>query len=107
MKVDSPKDILSEAPTRVNTLSTNPIFADSAGTKLPICAKITIRAVCRKRADLPAILGPVIIIICWLLLLRVILFEIYSSPGGSCFSITGWRPSLISISSPSFILGRI
>ena len=65
MKVDSPLDKLSEAPTRVNTLSTKPILAESAGTKEPIWANKTIKAVCRKSADFPAILGPVIIMICW------------------------------------------
>ena len=36
IKVDSPNEILSEAPTRVNILSTKPILALSAGTKQPI-----------------------------------------------------------------------
>ena len=36
MNVDSPDDMLSEAPTRVKILSTMPIFADVAGTKLPM-----------------------------------------------------------------------
>ena len=47
MKVDWPEARSSEAPTRVNTLSTMPISALSAGTKLPICAISTISAVCR------------------------------------------------------------
>ncbi len=64
MKVDSPRDKLSEAPTRVNTLSTKPMEAEVAGTKLPICAINTIKAVCRSKADLPAMFGPVIINIC-------------------------------------------
>jgi hypothetical protein len=38
-------ELLSEAPPRVKTLSINPIFAASAGTKLPICAMSTMRAV--------------------------------------------------------------
>ena len=42
------------------------MLAASAGTKLPICAISTMRAVCRNRADLPAMLGPVIIMICCL-----------------------------------------
>ena len=35
------------APTRVKIASQRPISADSAGTKLPICAISTIMAVCR------------------------------------------------------------
>ena len=64
MKVDSPTEMLSEAPTRVNILSTIPIRAHSAGTKQPICAISVIRAVWRSKADLPAMFGPVIMIIC-------------------------------------------
>ena len=64
IKVDSPCEILSEAPTREKILSTNPILADLAGTKQPICAINTISAVCRKIADLPDMLGPVMIMIC-------------------------------------------
>ena len=70
MKVDSPKEMLSDAPTRVKTLSTYPIFADLAGTKHPAWAMITMSAVWRKRADLPAMLGPVIMMICCLSLSR-------------------------------------
>ena len=65
INVDSPKEMLSEAPTRVNILSTTPIDADFAGTKEPICAISTISAVCLNKADLPDILGPVIMMICW------------------------------------------
>jgi len=64
IKVDSPIEILSLAPTLVKILSTRPISADFAGTKLPIWAMRTISAVCLKMADLPLILGPVIMIIC-------------------------------------------
>jgi hypothetical protein len=56
----------------------------------------TIRAVCLRRADLPDIFGPVIIIICWFLSSRNTSFAIYSSPGGSCCSITG-MPSVFYI----------
>ena len=42
MKVDSPSEMLSDAPTRVNTLSTTPIRAESAATKHPICAMSTL-----------------------------------------------------------------
>lgn len=64
IKVDSPCEILSEAPTRVKIRSTSPIRAEEAGTKQPIWANKTIRAVCLNSADLPAILGPVIMMIC-------------------------------------------
>ena len=37
---------ISEAPTLVKILSQIPMFASSAGTKLPICAMRTMRAVC-------------------------------------------------------------
>ena len=42
----------------MNILSTTPIWADEAGTKEPICAISTMRAVCRSRADLPGHVGP-------------------------------------------------
>ena len=99
--------MLSEAPTRVNILSTMPIFAASAGTKHPICAISTIRAVCRSSADLPAMFGPVIIMICCDSFPRVTLLAMYDSPGGSCFSITGCRPSTMSMSSDSLTSGRL
>ena len=47
-KVLSPPARLSLAPTRVNSRSTTPIFADLAGIKLPICAINTISPTCRK-----------------------------------------------------------
>ncbi len=65
INVDSPLERLSEAPTRVKILSMMPMLADSAGTKEPIWAMSTMRAVCRSRADLPAMLGPVMMMICW------------------------------------------
>ena len=89
MNVDSPSEMLSDAPTRVKILSTTPIWADSAATKLPICASSTLSAVERSRADLPDMLGPVIIIICVSSLSRQTLLDIYGTPTGSSFSITG------------------
>ncbi len=71
MNVDSPSEMLSEAPTRVNTLSTMPICAESAATKQPVWAMITFSAVWRSRADLPDMLGPVIMSIWADSLLRV------------------------------------
>ena len=34
--------------------------ADLAGTKEPICARMAISAFCRRKVDLPSMLGPVI-----------------------------------------------
>src|SRR6202012_4197525 len=59
MNVLSPRARLSLAPTRVSTRSTTPMCAFLAGTKEPICAKITVNATCRINVDLPAMLGPV------------------------------------------------
>ena len=59
MKVERPRARSSAAPTRENRRSTIPICADSAGTKLPICARMAISAFCRRNVDLPAMLGPV------------------------------------------------
>ena len=64
MKVDSPAEMLSDAPTRVKILSTQPIRALSAGTKLPTWASRAMRAVWRSSADLPAMFGPVMMRIC-------------------------------------------
>ena len=64
VKVDSPPLKLSDAPTRVNILSVNEIFASDAGTKLPVCAIRVINAVCRSKALLPLMLGPVRMMIC-------------------------------------------
>ena len=47
MKVDWPEARSSDAPIRVNTRSTMPTVADFAGTKEPICAMRTIKAVWR------------------------------------------------------------
>ena len=46
IKVLCPDARSSEAPTLVKILSQIPMFASSAGTKLPICAMRTISAVC-------------------------------------------------------------
>ena len=80
MKVDSPREMLSLAPTLVKILSHMPMRADSAGTKEPTWAISTIRAVCLRSADLPAIFGPVSIIICSSRLSRLMSFGTYSSP---------------------------
>ena len=41
MKVEMPRERRSLAPTRVKMRSTTPMWADSAGTKEPICAMST------------------------------------------------------------------
>ena len=48
MNVERPRARLSLAPMRVKTRSTTLSLADRAGTNDPICARITISAVCRK-----------------------------------------------------------
>ena len=106
MNVDSPCEMLSDAPTRVNILSTYPMEAEAAGTKHPACARMTIKAVWRRSADLPAMFGPVIMMICCFSLSNSTLLEMYSSPGGSCFSMTGWRPSRMSMTFEVFSSGR-
>src|ERR1051326_547732 len=63
MKVDRPRDKLSDAPMRVKMRSITGRLADSAGTYDPICAITAISAACRRYVDLPPILGPVIIAI--------------------------------------------
>ena len=62
---------------------------ERAGTYEPICAMRIINAVCRSRADLPDILGPVIIIICCSLSSSITSLGTYSSPTGIRVSITG------------------
>ena len=89
MKVDSPREMLSVAPTRVNILSKYPKRADCAGTNEPVWAMSTIRATCRSRADFPAMFGPVSTIIWVSLLSRVMSLGTYSSPAGIMVSMTG------------------
>ena len=99
--------MLSLAPTRVKILSTRPMCALSAGTKHPICAIRVMRAVCRSKADLPAMFGPVIMMICCSSVSRYTSLAMYFSPGGNCFSITGWRPWRMSSTSSSTTFGRM
>lgn len=51
IKVDKPIDTVSLVCMRVKTLSVIPIVAESAGTKLPICARNTIKPTYRKRDE--------------------------------------------------------
>ena len=69
MKVDSPCEMLSEAPTRVNILSTADMGPTSRVRTNPIWAIRMMSAVCSS-ADLPDMLGPVIIMICCLLVVE-------------------------------------
>ena len=104
IKVDCPEARSSEAPTLVNILSTIHILAESAGTKLPVCAIRTISAVCLIYVDLPAILGPVIIVTLFDELSRYVSLDINISLV-IIFSTTGCRPFLISIIPLSLIFG--
>ena len=99
MNVDWPRTRLSLAPTRVKMRSTIPMRAALAGTKLPICAISTIRPICRKTVDLPAMFGPV----------RMIMRASRGSrrsfgmnlSRGIMRSTTGWRPAAMSSSKSS------
>ena len=106
MKVDSPREMLSEAPTRVNILSNRLMCADLAGTNEPIWAITAIRAVCLSRADLPDMFGPVRMMICCFSLSRYRSLATYSSPAGIIRSMTGWRPCSIFRISPSSTSAR-
>ena len=86
----------SDAPTLVKILSTTPILAEVAGTKLPTCAINVIIATCLIYVDLPAILGPVIIDNLFSSLSKYVSFST-KTPVPSIFSITGCLPPLISI----------
>ena len=61
MNVERPPVRSSAAPMRVKIRSIEPIVADSAGTTLPMCARIAISAVWRMYVDLPPMFGPVMI----------------------------------------------
>ena len=106
INVLSPIEILSLAPTRVKILSTTPMCALSAGTNEPICASNVMSAVWRSSADLPAIFGPVMMMICCESALSNTSLAMYSSPTGMSVSITGWRPCLMSSVSDSSMIGR-
>lgn len=50
IKVDKLTDTVSLVCIRVKILSVRPIVADSAGTKLPICAKNTIKPTYKEKS---------------------------------------------------------
>ena len=105
IKVDCALLRSSMAPTRVKILSTIPILALVAGTKLPICAIRTMRAVWRSTVDLPAMLGPVIMRTSLLVWSRWMSFGT-KRPLGMDSSITGCLPSWIMISLSLSTSGR-
>ena len=98
INVDCPPARSSEAPIRVNMLSTTPIFALFAGTNEPICAIKAIRAVCLMYVDLPAMFGPVIMSVLFFEQSSRVSFGTNGAPSEN-FSTTGCRPPLIIISS--------
>lgn len=90
IKVETPFNWLSPAPTRARIQSTMDTSADSHGTKHPICAMRTITPVWRIYVDLPPILGPIkqivskskiinlfLLLINWLLVLNCTLVTHY------------------------------
>ena len=106
MKVDSPPERLSEAPTRVKILSVRGMSAPSAGMKLPICAMSVMSAVWRSNALLPLMFGPVRMMICCVSWSRRMSLGTKASPGGRLRSITGCLPFRICSFSPSCRSGR-
>lgn len=94
----------SDAPTLVNILSTTPICAFWAGTKLPTCAIKAIKATCLIYVDFPAILGPVIIDTRFSCLSKYVSFST-KVPAPNIFSITGCLPFFILIVPDEFTSG--
>ena len=88
MNVLRPRARSSLAPTRVNTRSTTPIVAASAGMNDPVCAMTTSVATWRMYVDLPAMLGPVTTMIWRVVQLRSASLGTKRSASGSC-STTG------------------
>ena len=94
----------SDAPTLVNILSHTHTFALFAGTKLPTAAISTISASCLMYVDLPAMLGPVI-----MLTLLSSPSEYVSLgmniPSSIILSTTGCLPSFMSMIPSVFMAG--
>uniref|UniRef100_A0A2P2J8C9 DNA mismatch repair protein MSH2 n=1 Tax=Rhizophora mucronata TaxID=61149 RepID=A0A2P2J8C9_RHIMU len=61
IKVETPRNWQSPAPTRANMQSRIEMLALSHGTKQPTCAMRIFTPTCRINVDFPPILGPVII----------------------------------------------
>ena len=92
MKVLCPRARSSDAPTRVKILSHTESRAEDAGTKDPICAIRQISATCRMYVLLPAMFGPVMIIIRFSSVSSNV--SLGTKPvSRRLASTTGWRPS--------------
>ena len=89
----------------MNTLSTIPISALDAGTKLPACAIIAMRATWRIYVDFPAMFGPVIMAHLLSEQSSSVSFGTNGSPS-SIFSTTGCLPSVIRITGDAEICGH-
>ena len=98
MKVERPRARSSDAPTRLNSRSTTPICARAAGTKEPVWARMAISAFCRRKVDLPPMLGPVSSQIAPLRASGVgdrsqsLATNGFGASRRSACSTTGWRP---------------
>ena len=104
MNVDCPRARSSCSPTRLKIRSTRPIDADSAGTKLPICAMSTSTATCLMYVDLPAMFGPVMMA-SWLSVQFNSVSLGTKSPASRTLSTTGWRPCRMTMASDSLSSG--
>ena len=104
MNVDCPRTRLSLAPTRVNTRSAMPTRARVAGTKLPICAIRAMSPICRRIVLLPAMFGPVRMIMRAAAVSDTSFGMNWSR--GIMRSTTGCRPPVMSSAKSSLTSGR-
>ena len=93
MNVLWPEIKSSAAPIRVKIFVKTGIVALLAGTKHPICARMTQSANCLMYVDLPDIFGPVMRRMCSSGLIEMLFGTYVDCP--MTFSTTGWRPSSI------------
>ena len=113
IKVDRPRAKSSAAPTRLNNRSSVPIWALAAGTNEPICAKRAIKAFCRRKVDLPAMLGPVRSKIDFSLSsslpdkLQLLEIKLLSPDAFKAASTTGCRPPSISKANEVSMMGLV
>ena len=91
MKVDWPEEMSSCAPMRVKMRSTRPMRAAVAGTNEPIWAMSTMSAVWRSQLLLPAMFGPVRMVMRWSPSSSSASFGT-KSPAGSSVSSVGCLP---------------
>ena len=106
IKVLCPVARSSLAPTRVKILSTGQMLACRAGIKLPICVISVKSATWRIYVDLPAMFGPVMIIMRSSVLFKLVSLGTKISRSKRR-STTGWRPSRMRISLRLFSSGLI